>query len=102
MNDLVLSIPKLREALDRTLTAVEREHGEMVTLTGDYYWHLPVQAAFDMTVASPELDAGQLSDDLDELNDLLTEDETEGVPALWHNLQHLIGLLRALEAQALP
>jgi hypothetical protein len=93
---LVLRIEELRDAIDRTLVAAQERLGPDVTLTDDYYWHLPLDAAFDMTTEPSTLTAGQLSDDLEHLRD--AADVEPGT--VWHDLAHLIGLLRALERLA--
>lgn len=97
--DLHLRIRDLRKALDRTLRAVEAELGKKVELPYDYYWELPVEAAFDMTrnPAPDDFMTGQLTDDLEE--GLAARRDT---PAVWHELNHLIGLLRALERISMP
>lgn len=93
---LILRIQDLRNAIDRTLVAAEERLGGDVTLTDDYYWHLPVDAAFDMTTEPSALTAGQLSDDLEHLRD--ATDVEPGT--VWHDLAHLTGLLRAVERLA--
>lgn len=90
---LVIRMKELRDAVSRTLIAVEERLGAEVVLTGDYYWHIPVEAAFDITTERSALTAGQLSDDLEHLGDMTDVDPL----IVWHDLQHLIGLLRALE-----
>ena len=60
----------------------------------DYYWHLPTDTAYAQD-ADPGLyvDAGQISDDLEELAEMLAE---PGEQVLWHSLEHLTGLLGLL------
>ena len=63
----------------------------------DYYWHLPVELAFDMVEEPRTFTVGQVSDDLVES----VQDERAQVPEeAWHDLSHLIGVLRALELAA--
>jgi len=93
---LRVKIADLRSSLDRALCAAEDLLGEEVALPADYYWHLPVDAAFDMTTEPRELTVGQLSDDVEALLY-----ERDPVPQEnWHELSHLIGVLRALELAA--
>lgn len=54
--------------------------------------------AFDMTQEPASLTVGQLSDDLENLQ--RTGDL--GPETAWHELSHLVGLLRALERLAKP
>lgn len=102
MSELVLRIPKIRTALDRLLEAIQRQHGETVMLSRDMYWHLRVEDAFDMTQEPTTHSVGQLSDDLESVNDFLAHAPGDDGLAAWHELQHLIGVLRALEEVALP
>jgi HD superfamily phosphohydrolase YqeK len=59
---------------------------------------LTVDAAFDMSREPPELTVGQLADDLAEVSSA-TEAECA---ALWHDLAHLVGLVREIEKLAQP
>lgn len=80
----------------RRCTRSRRLLGEEVLLDVDHYWHLPVEAAVDMTTEPPELTGGQVSDDLETVRD-----RTERVPQeASHELAHLVGVLRALELAA--
>lgn len=96
---LVLRIEDLRAALNRALTATEQALGNEVIIEHDHYWHLPVDVAFDMS-KSPEADSlsvGQLSDDLP-----VVRADASHPEAAWHDLSHLIGVLRAVEQLARP
>lgn len=96
---LTVRIADLRDALSRALDLAEAALGTEVTLPWDYYWHLPVEASFDMAEQPEGFTVGQLSDDLAEVLD----HDHERVPEeAWHELSHAIGLLRALEAAARP
>lgn len=90
---LIVNLSDLRAAMERTLDSAESRLGATVALPVDYYWHLPVADAFDMTHKPDTLTAGQVSDDLGTVHDV-----HERVPEeAWHDLSHLIGVLRALE-----
>lgn len=94
---LIVSISALRIALLRALDAAEAELGTEITLETDYYWHIQVQDAFDMAHSPETFTVGQVSDDLAQVE--LADHER--VPAeAWHDLSHLIGILRALELAA--
>jgi hypothetical protein len=61
---------------------------------------LPVRDAY-ATYEEPSIcDAGQLSDDLADIRRTLADLEEE--PVLWHDLAHLIAVLRFLEKISLP
>jgi hypothetical protein len=94
---LTVSIANLRTALVRALDATEKRLGPEVTLEADYYWHLPVEDAFNMAAEPQTLTVGQVSDDLEEA----VQDEHERLSEeAWHDLSHIIGILRALELAA--
>jgi len=94
---LTVTIADLRSALSRALDSTEARLGPEVSLAVDHYWHLPVQDAFDLTSEPKTFTVGQVSDDLDES----VHDDRDRVPeGAWHDLSHLIGVLRALEFAA--
>lgn len=82
------------------LSGIESTYGTAITVPHDHDWHLPVGAAFDMTQEPQALTVGQVSDDIVEVRNLLNGGD-EAVAA-WHELQHVIGALRALEAVTTP
>ena len=98
-----LSVPmdKLRQALDRVLTEVERERGDLVPLSADHYWILDARATYEVgrTPKERDLMIGQLSDDIATLDEILRPDE---VVSVWHDLQHLIGILHRIATDDLP
>lgn len=90
---MIIRIPDLRTALTRALDLAEARLGSTVKLDADYYWHLAVDDAFDIASEPTTLTVGQVSDDLEEIHD-----DHDRVPEeAWHDLSHLIGVLRALE-----
>lgn len=95
---LTVSITDLRSALSRALDAVETRLGPDVALTADHYWHLPVQDAFDLASEPATFTVGQLRDDVETLRE--PSDATSDTA--WHDLSHLVGVLRALELAARP
>jgi hypothetical protein len=64
----------------------------------DYYWHVPVEDAFDRYNESRAFTAGQLSDDVDEI----ASGHIRVPQQVWHELSHLIRVLRALKLTARP
>ncbi|NPD04381.1 hypothetical protein HN031_06725 [Nocardioides sp. zg-1308] len=93
---LIVSLPELRSAVERTLDLVEAHLGTEVTLPVDYYWHVPVDEAFDMNQQPREFTAGQVSDDLATMREVRWRSSGEA----WHELSHVIGVLRALQLVA--
>jgi hypothetical protein len=96
---LVVRIADLSAAIVRALEAAEQLLGPEVSLDGDHYWHMPVEAAFNLTREPREFTVGQLSDDL---HDALIDDHERVPQETWHDLTHLIGLLRAVERAGRP
>lgn len=95
-------VAELRQALDRVLEAVEERLGSTVDLGADHYRTLKPEAAYGL-VPDPELHliAEQLSDDVEELQDILNRPQDEGI-AIWHDLGHLCGLLQRIAFLDVP
>lgn len=61
----------------------------------DLYRTAPVVEAFDVAGPDPQWTLGSLVDDVDSVNGFMA---SGGQPiAVWHELAHLAGILRALE-----
>src|SRR5436190_4157372 len=91
---VTVTIADLRSSLCRALDAAEAGLGPEVAVGVDHYWHLPVEEAFDLASEPQTFTVGQVSDDLDEA----VHDDRGNVPeGAWHDLSHLIGVLRTLE-----
>jgi hypothetical protein len=99
-DESVIGLEEIRIAINRVLTAVERDHGPFLRLVGDQYWTVPVEAAFE-TYQEPNVTVGQLSDDVEAVRDLSVASDDELV-ATWQELAHLTGVLRAVERLTLP
>lgn len=105
MSDLTVDLSDLQTALHRVLEAMRSEYGDTVAIPVDYYWHLPTEASAFDPLETPEPDAlvlGQVSDDLEELGELVARPVEDDTLATWHDLMHLTGVLRALEHVANP
>lgn len=94
---LAIDLDEIRAAVMGVLDACEEQLGRHVVVDLDYYWYLPVDSAFDMSRKPTEVTVGQLSDDLARMSAMRPEALTA-----WHDLAHIIGLLRALEKSARP
>nr|WP_308313106.1 hypothetical protein [Streptomyces sp. ISL-1] len=101
----VLRMADLRRACSVLLDEAERRFGDQVDLTEvpvDLYWNVDLAAAFDMSkVPAAQLDCGQVSDDVAEIVALVRR-SPENVTALWHELDHLAGVMRLLAHLDLP
>ena len=81
------------------MVAPEEQFRKRVDLDADYYWAIAPAAAFDLT-EDPAVYAGQLSDDVATVGELLTREG--GEIFLWHDLEHVTGILLRISALARP
>lgn len=95
-------IEDLHAAMNLLLDAASERFGPVMDLdslpngaVGGFYWTIEATDAYEVSDdAERRLTLGDLSDDVDEVSDLLTRDDGEVV--LWHDLGHAIGLLGLL------
>ncbi|MGC4859579.1 hypothetical protein [Micromonospora sp. DT41] len=101
----VLRIQDLRAVSGRLLDAVEERFGAELDVSRagvDLYWNVDLRTAFEVSNdPAAGIDVGQTSDDLSELRALL-RGPADSMPVLWHDLQHLAGVLRLLAYLDLP
>ena len=97
---LVISVSDLRDAMGRVLDAVERKYGASIDLDADHYWSLGPAECFDLT-RDPEIETGQISDDVKTVQEILSP-EHEHELFIWHDLEHLTGILCRLSALDSP
>src|SRR4051794_36313390 len=94
-----VAVRDLRLALDRLLAEVERTSGPEIDLAADSYWVVAAADAFVLG-APPTATVGQLADDLESPAAQAADDAEQ--PWVWHDLEHVLGLLRRLAALDLP
>lgn len=92
-----VTVTELEQVTRRILDQVRREIGEVVDLSADHYWITGTTDRFDLTKI-PEPMAGQLGDDVASIRECLSAPEV----VLWHDLQHLTGVLLRLAALGYP
>lgn len=97
---VTVSVASLRAGVALLLDRVEREFGPDVDLAADYYWDLPLAATFDPAQDPAGHTLGSLNDDVESLDELLRDDSEDAV--VWHDLSHVVGILRRLAALDLP
>ena len=90
----------LRTGLSVILDEIERKYGVEIDLDADSYWDIWIDAAFDMR-SDPVPVVGQLSDDVQTLQELISEREDREV-IVWHDLAHFVGILKRVAALDLP
>ncbi|MFI2365673.1 hypothetical protein [Promicromonospora sp. NPDC019610] len=95
-----LVIDELRQAINRILDDTAASLGDRVELDGGLYWQVPAQQLHAMDPDTVTLTAGDLDDDIQTMHEYLGS--SGPAPALWHELNHLVGILRTLEAMTLP
>ena len=96
-----ISVTHLRTALTLLLDKVEERFGPELDLAADHYWSLDAAASFDLDV-DPEVGAGQLTDDVDSMRRMLDRDLDEEAIIVWHDLDHVVGVLRRIIALDTP
>lgn len=95
-----ISVAELRAATALLLNAVEERYGSDLQFDEDLYWNVPVGDATTVE-KPPELDLGSLVDDATSVREISTRAPDEFV-AIWHEADHLVGILRAIARQDLP
>lgn len=94
-----ITVDELREAVRRQLDAVERRLGATVQLRADEYWGLFSPAMFQSDGSRPKIVGRSLSDDVADLRKSLTrEDPFEDELSLWHDMNHLVGILQRISS----
>ena len=88
-----IDVGKLRLITESIFDHIETDLGvESVALDEDYYWVVPDTALYSVDKSPPQLDIGQLSEDLSFLEDL-PKDREQAVSLMF---LHLAPLLRYL------
>ena len=105
---MTVDVQKLRRVLDALLDHIEMTDGSLIEVDRDHYWLLELTAAFSQDLHEPgaepgDLGVGQISDDVETVDELAKKIE-RGDASLnpWHDLEHAVGLLRALAWRDLP
>ena len=96
-------VSEWRAALALVLDEAERKHGEQIELNWDFYWEFPANEALDLSI-EPDRDClavGSLADDIESVRELVRFDGDQ-VVEVWHDLAHIVGILRAIVATDLP
>lgn len=103
-----IDIQKLRQVLIALFDHVESTEGPLIDVGRDHYWILELSDTFSEDLDEPgtessALGVGKISDDVETVNELAKEIE-KGEPFFnpWHDLEHAVGLLRALAWKDLP
>jgi hypothetical protein len=93
-----ITVAELRESTMRLLDAAERRLGSTVELQSDAYWGLFAPDMFEE--GSPEVLRRLLSDDVSSVRELVSrpEDAFEDDLMLWHDLNHLVGILQRVSS----
>jgi hypothetical protein len=94
-----IALADLRAALLRLLDVAETQLGPTVDLAVDHYWLLELSEMFALD-STPTVNAGQLSDDVTSIREFLAR--ADGETFLWHDLQHVTGILLRLASLDLP
>jgi hypothetical protein len=95
-----VQIEDVRAGLLAILDEVQRRFGGEIDLDADYYWDIDLESAFNRSPV-PTPDIGSLVDDVDLLGELLQE-RADGELYIWHDLNHVIGILKRIAALDVP
>ena len=95
-----LSVTDLRTAISNLLDAVEAQFGPELRFPEDFYWNVPFGEATEIN-DSPKPDMGSVVDDTESVREFLSRDGSEFV-SIWHEADHLAGVLRAIARLDLP
>jgi hypothetical protein len=90
-NDTI-DVAELRGLSDRLFARLEENGVRAIRIDSQYYWMIFPVNAFDMQ-KKPELIAGNVLDDLQDLQNDADADEDEFI-SVWHGFHHLAGLLQ--------
>jgi hypothetical protein len=105
---LTVDLRQLRVALVGILDQIEDRHGPLVEVGRDHYWLLELGCAFSedfhqLGELGNDVGVGQISDDIESVAEVVRElQEPDGSTTPWHDLEHAVGLLRALAWLDLP
>lgn len=98
----------LRRVLNAVIDHIETTEGQLIDIDRDHYWQLPLEVTFaedlhEPGTAADDFEVGQISDDVRSVKDLAVAlDQGEALVTPWHDLEHAVGLLRALAWMDLP
>ena len=95
-----LSVAELRAATAKLLDAIEERFGPHLHLEDDFYWNVPFGKATGLR-SKPELDMGSVVDDATSIREFLSLEDEE-VVSIWHESDHIAGVLRAIARLDLP
>ena len=66
---------------------------DVFEIRNDYYWNIPSEDLYAMEKDPKEFTVGQLSDDWEELKEMFAREDS---PILFHDLEHLSPIIRAI------
>ena len=95
-----VTVADLRTSITKLLDAVEAQFGPDLRFPEDFYWNVPFSEATEIS-DSPRPDMGSVVDDTESVREFLAQDGSEFV-SIWHEADHLAGVLRAIARLDLP
>jgi hypothetical protein len=87
-----IPLEQLRAAADALFSHLEDKGIDLVTISEDYYWDVPMAIRYDRYEEPSEHTIGQLSDDINELNRMLAGTR----PTVGYGLVWLAAILRRI------
>ena len=90
-----VNIDELSKVITILLTNLKTSKGNEVELTNDYYWDISSEQIYNPYEDPTDMSLGQLSDDLNEVNRLLSSSD-EAIP---YDLKRIAEILKAISIE---
>ena len=79
-----ISVTNLRNAVEKTLDHLEESGLTHIDIDEDFYWNIVIEQLYDPCKKPTELDLGQLSDNIEEVEKISSgESEPVGYALVW-------------------
>jgi hypothetical protein len=100
----VVRLDELTQVFARLVAQTTKQFGAEIDLgaagVNGYYRTVDLRSAYSMSESPVTPDVGDVTEDVNEVRDLLARDD--GEVYLWHDIDHFVGVLRALAFLNLP
>lgn len=86
-----ISVKDLRAAANRLFDHLQESGRDVVNISSDYYWAIPAESLYNISIQPSDFTIGQLSDDFRELKQIVEGNEPLSYALVW-----LAAVLRAV------
>lgn len=81
---MILRLSELKIASDKILDHIQKQHGDLIEIEGDYYWDVDDESRLDPYKEPDQMELGQLSDDWSTIKQIVNgEKEPIGYALVW-------------------